>query len=294
MTNLKYIFSIFFSAFFLTVFSQTLKCDSVVLYLEGYQGGTIQWQSSADETTWTDVSGEDTVNITVPYSNTLTYRAVVIDGSCDPVISSPISNFTPPAFTQPEIDTINNGDENTFMRVMNIYLQPDSAILRSVSLPIMPCDTTTLTHLMNRMYKTVRNPAHPGVGIAAPQVGINRRAFWIQRYDKLPANNPPFEFYINPRIIAHSDTTFLDPDGCLSVPTGSGYPVLVTKTYRWIWVLVEYNLIDGTFICEKIVHPYTSHIFQHEYDHLDGTMYFDHSGSKNLRIVVHGYTETVK
>jgi len=122
------------------------------------------------------------------------------------------------------------------------------------------------------MLKTVKNPAHPGVGIAAPQVGINRNATWIQRYDKGTFTSHPFEFYINPKITAYSDTVKLKSDGCLSVPnppTGQDF------SYRAIWINVEYDLPDGTHKKERINHEYTAHIFQHEIDHLNAIMYLD-------------------
>ncbi|MBI5219292.1 MAG: peptide deformylase [Bacteroidia bacterium] len=268
---------------FFSVQSQTLKCDSIVLCLTGYDHGTIQWQQSPDSINWTDISGADTVFITVLANNNTYYRVYVSDSTCNAEYSDVIFNIRPAAFTQQEIDTIFNDTSTVAMRVMNIYLQPDSVILRTSSISIPVCDTVTVERLRARMRKTVIQ--QQGVGIAAPQVGILRRAVYVKRYDK---PGYPFEFYLNPRIISHSDTTFLDPDGCLSVPTGGSYPQWITQTYRWIWVWVEYNQMDGTYKKEKIIHQFTSHIFQHEIDHLYGVLYFDHDGAKKLKIIASG------
>lgn len=274
---------IFFFLFFTSI-AQTLQCDSAQLNISGYTEGTIQWQESSDGISWTDISGAVAGTVLISANQNKFYRALVISGTCSPYISDTLYYQKPVPLTQAETDSIYSADQNTMFRVMQIYQQPDSIILRTESLEIPFCDTLVIRHLMYRMLKTVKNPAHLGVGIAAPQIGINRRAVYVQRYDKLPANNPPFEFYLNPRILAYSDTVALRADGCLSVPTGTGYPQVIDSTYRAFWVLVEYNMIDGTYKQEKITHQFTAHIFQHEIDHLDGIIYFDRAGSKKMRI----------
>jgi peptide deformylase len=284
--NIKTYFRIFIIAAIVSsgfcLKGQTLLCDSTVLKLTGYQDGLIQWQESTDGITFTDIPGATAAQTTVFTNTNKFFRAFVTSGTCAPYFSDTISDFKPLPFTQAETDTIFNDTASTLMRVLNIYLQPDSMILRTLSTDVSLCDTVTLYQLRSRMLKTVQNPLHPGVGIAAPQVGINRRAVYVKRYDKYGA---PFEFYVNIRIKAMSDTVKLRSDGCLSVPTGSPWPTQITQTYRAIWVVVEYNLIDGTHVTERINHEYTAHIFQHEIDHLDTIMYFDHPGAKQLKIL---------
>lgn len=173
------------------------------------------------------------------------------------------------AFTDAEKALIFSGDRDSLMRVMNYYIYADSLVLRSHSKQVNLLDTATLFHLIQRMYVTVRDPQHPGVGIAAPQTGICRRVIWVQRYDKGTLNNRPFEVYLNPRITRYSDTTEMRPDGCLSIPGWSA------NSRRAIWVDVEYMLPDGSIHSERISHKYTAHIFQHEIDHLDGILFID-------------------
>ncbi len=187
----------------------------------------------------------------------------------------------PLAFTQAEIDTILAGDSGTVMRIMNIFVQPDSVILRNMAMNVHIGDTI-IGYLTDRMYTTVRHAS--GVGIAAPQVGINRRIIWVQRYDKGNAMNRPFEVYLNPRIVEYSDTLVKRWDGCLSVPQTTGYPNVIDSSYRALWVRVEYNLPDGTLINEKISQWYTAHIFQHEIDHLNGILFFDQYVNKNKHL----------
>lgn len=182
------------------------------------------------------------------------------------------------AFTADEISLIKSNSEDTAMKIMNLFLYPDTLILRKISHQIGLEDTVTLNYLIKRMYKTVVNI---GVGIAAPQVGINRRIIWVQRQDRGSPINRPFEAYINPRIIALSDTIKSRGDGCLSIPG-----IDDKNSLRAIWVLIEYQKKDGTWVTEKITNQYTAHIFQHEIDHLDGIVFLDRLAKKNEKIVI--------
>ncbi len=173
--------------------------------------------------------------------------------------------------TQDEIDLILDGNSDSEMTIMNIFEQPDSVILRTKSTNVI-LEEEHLDYLANRMLVTVQGT---GIGIAAPQVGINRRIIWVQRHDKGTMFNRPFEIYYNPRITRYSDTVAYRNDGCLSVPTGGEYPETEGFSYRAIWVEVEYYDESGNYNKEVISQPLTAHIFQHEIDHLDGIMFFD-------------------
>jgi peptide deformylase len=169
-------------------------------------------------------------------------------------------------FSTEQIDLIMADASNQKMTLMNWFIQEDSLLLRKSSSNINFYNDKNIDHLISRMYATVTHPSHPGVGIAAPQVGILKRIIWVKRYDK-PGS--PFEVYLNTRITAQSDTLKLRPDGCLSIPGVSG------QSYRFIWVEVQYNTRAGEKMTEKITHEYTAHIFQHEIDHLEGIVWLD-------------------
>jgi peptide deformylase len=132
------------------------------------------------------------------------------------------------------------------------------------------------------MYQAARTT---GVGIAAPQVGINRKVICLQRWDKTVGSgifvSHPWEFYFNPQIVEYSDSVVRRSDGCLSVPDGSNYPTIGGFSYRATWVIVTYYDVDGIFHEEKINHQYTAHIFQHEIDHLNAVMFFDRQVEEN-------------
>ena len=193
-------------------------------------------------------------------------KDIVNNQKPDPVPPNPL------AFTKAEQDTILKADSATAMRILIIFVHPDSLILRTPSKDVIVGDTL-IKKLTNRMYTAVKHAN--GVGIAAPQVGINRKIIWVQRWDKGSLVSHPFEVYLNPRITAYSDTVVRRTDGCLSVPQTTGYPVVIDSSYRAIWVDVEYYRPDGTFMHERVKQWYTAQIFQHEIDHLFGKMYFD-------------------
>ncbi|MDA3820417.1 MAG: peptide deformylase [Candidatus Delongbacteria bacterium] len=174
-------------------------------------------------------------------------------------------------FSIAENELIESGTATQKMDLMIFYEQPDSIILRNTSTNVV-LDEENLQLLTDRMEKTVH--AEGGVGIAAPQIGINRRVIWVQRWD-IGAVIHPWEVYYNPRIIQYSDSIVERADGCLSIPTGEGYPDIEDFSYRATWVDIEYYDAEGNRVVERIDHQYTAHIFQHEIDHLNGVVFLD-------------------
>ncbi len=109
-----------------------------------------------------------------------------------------------------------------------------------------------------------------GVALAAPQIGVNKRIFVIDKekgYSTAAKWRP--EVFINPRIVDASRKEELRHEGCLSVRG------LYGDTWRAIKVTVEAYDADG----HKFIYGasgITSHIIQHEIDHLDGVLFVDH------------------
>jgi peptide deformylase len=175
------------------------------------------------------------------------------------------------ALTQAEKDSIMTGDTNKVMRILLTTNLEDSLILRKESHQIYanPQDPYVY-HLARRMYYTLK-AASGGVGIAAPQVGINRDIIWVQRMDK---TGKPFECFLNIKIVQYSThaVTF-NGDGCLSIPNVNG------TSHRFSSVLIEYDKLDGTHM-KEVVDGYagsnfTAVCFQHEIDHLHGILFID-------------------
>ena len=101
-------------------------------------------------------------------------------------------NFNYEKLTKEEQSLINQKSKLTPMRVLLTTSDNDTKVLQAISKDIDPKDPLTKL-LADRMYATVQDELSKGVGIAAPQVGINRNAIWVQRFDK---TGDPFEFYI--------------------------------------------------------------------------------------------------
>ena len=173
----------------------------------------------------------------------------------------------PGGFT-PEERSLINGTDSIF-RVLTIEDSLDYAVLRAPSTDLSPRtirsnDFMTLCRLMLR---TVTHPSQDGVGLAAPQIGINRRVIAVQRFDK---PGEPFEVYPNIRIVWASDSLAYGPEGCLSVPDRRG------EVLRSQEIIVEYALTQHPkWSVRDTVRGYTAVIFQHEVDHLDGILYTD-------------------
>jgi peptide deformylase len=155
------------------------------------------------------------------------------------------------------------------MRVLEITDEKDSLILRKRSTEISQIDENVKL-LAERLILTMDHEM--GVGIAAPQVGINKRLFIFTRLDK---PGYPVQVAINPKIVNHPENTVcFEDDGCLSIPDFSG------NSIRWEWVDVEYYNENGELIKERLEGysrggNFTAVVFQHEFDHLDGILFTD-------------------
>jgi len=115
--------------------------------------------------------------------------------------------------TSNEISLINQGDTNTALPIYQTTDTNQHKTLLSISSEIDPLDPNTAI-LVKRMKESLLS-TDGGVGIAAPQVGINRKVIWVQRFDK---EGTPLEYFINPVIVWHSDLQNLGPEGDLSIP----------------------------------------------------------------------------
>ena len=176
-------------------------------------------------------------------------------------------------FSSGELELLNGTD--SIMRVLTIQDSIDLAVLRAVSCDFSAKELMSeqFTKLGRRMVATVTHPSQDGVGIAGPQVGLNRRIVAVQRFDK---TGEPFEVYANVKIVWMSDSLAYGPEGCLSVPDRRG------NVLRSQQIVIEYaDLASLIHSCDDIpmardtVSGFTAVIFQHEIDHLEGVLYID-------------------
>ena len=215
--------------------------------------------------------------------NTAIIAALLTAVSC-------VSGYQPGDFTLDEKTLIYGAD--SIMRVLTIEDPADSAILRtpSTDLSLKSLQSEDYARLCSLMTATVTHPTQDGVGIAGPQVGLNRRVVAVQRFDKEPVMNAagrldhPFEVYPNIRIVWASDSLAAGPEGCLSVPDRREDVMRSTE------IVIEYADLRGcsescskrcrescreTPMVRDTVGGFTAVIFQHEIDHLDGILYID-------------------
>ncbi|MCM0080094.1 peptide deformylase [Geomonas sp. Red32] len=123
----------------------------------------------------------------------------------------------------------------------------------------------------------------PGVGLAAPQVGVHQRVIVI---DVSGDENPELIVAINPEII-HAEGEVFDEEGCLSVPKFSA------NVRRHARVVVKALNLDGEEITYR-ADGLLAIAFQHEIDHLDGTLFIDHLSPLKKGIFRKRYLRTVE
>lgn len=169
-------------------------------------------------------------------------------------------------FSEQELSIINS--EDSVLYVLVVGNKEDSLILRNSSRDFTEEELNSeyVQRLAEKMITTVQDPSQDGVGIAAPQVGLNIRMIAVMRFDK---ENHPFEAYANPYILRYEGNVVEGPEGCLSVPGYRGVvPRRDTVVMQYFDVQKKENVIDT-------VAGFSAIIFQHETDHLDGILYTD-------------------
>lgn len=165
--------------------------------------------------------------------------------------------------TSKEISIINQGDIKTLLPIFQTTDSHQHNTLLGQSKEIDPKDPNTAI-LVARMKESLLS-TDGGVGIAAPQVGINRKVIWVQRFDK---EGEPLEYFINPVITWKSELQNLGPEGDLSIPD------FRDQFYRSKVIQLQYVDLKGQKYSE-IVEGFTAVIFQHEIDHLFGILISD-------------------
>ena len=148
-----------------------------------------------------------------------------------------------------------------------VYGQP---VLRQEAEDITP-DYPNLKELIQNMFETMDRA--DGVGLAAPQV-VN--------LDVLSDDMPEFKdfkrVYINPHILETGDEMVSMEEGCLSLP---GIHESVKRPDRIHVTYLDENMTAH----DEWVEGYLARVMQHEFDHLDGTMFIDHLSSLRKQMI---------
>lgn len=161
---------------------------------------------------------------------------------------------------------------------------------RAEDVPRDKIRTPEFQALVAKMIDTMRKA--PGVGLAAPQIGVSARVFVLEDREELMASLTPDErrerertpfavrVFVNPEVKQVGDATATFFEGCLSV---SGFVGLVRRYAEVEVTGLDENGIDQTWR----VRGWPARILQHEFDHLNGTLYVDRMQTRSFSTIAH-------
>ncbi|MDA3935393.1 MAG: peptide deformylase [Actinomycetota bacterium] len=157
---------------------------------------------------------------------------------------------------------------------MKILTHP-SPVLKLNAHVVEPTQDSELRSLVRRMAQTMYDA--PGIGLAAPQVGVQKRVIVYDLDDGLVA-------LCNPRIVSRSDETEIVDEACLSVPG------IVVDVERSLEVTCEALDLDGGPV-EITAQGLHARLLLHEIDHLDGVLILDRAAPEERKIATRRYME---
>jgi peptide deformylase len=159
------------------------------------------------------------------------------------------------------------------MTARPIVLAPDP-VLKTKAKPVAQVDDAVralMQDMLDSMY------ANQGVGLAANQIGVLDRVLVM---DVAPKDEPPQPMKMaNPEIIAKSEETAVNQEGCLSIPDHYAdveRPARVTVRY------LDENNEQKTIDAEG----WLAVCVQHEIDHLDGILFVDHLSALKRNMIL--------
>src|SRR5215211_645894 len=157
------------------------------------------------------------------------------------------------------------------MTLRKIVTLPDP-VLRRKAHTVTTFDKHLKT-LVDDMVETMREA--PGVGLAAPQIGLSQRLIVVEYYEhevdeEQENEDVPKKVWavLNPEIIKASEDTLMGIEGCLSIPN------LVGEVERHASIQVKGLNRHGKPMRIK-AEGWLARIFQHEIDHLNGVLFTD-------------------
>ena len=167
------------------------------------------------------------------------------------------------------------------MALLPIIVAPDPRLkARAKSVEVVDAN---IARLMDDMLETMY--AAPGVGLAAPQVGVLQRVLVA---DPARDEEPPAPLRMaNPEIIWASDEIVLGEEGCLSLPDH------YEEVERPARIRVRY-LDQHNKRCEIEAEGLLAVILQHEMDHLNGTLFVDHLSGLKRNMILRKLTKAKK
>jgi peptide deformylase len=152
------------------------------------------------------------------------------------------------------------------MAIREIVTVPDEVLRRKArKVTVFDAD---LQKLIDDMVETMRQA--PGVGLAAPQVGVSERLIVVEYAENDEDEDAPKKLFVvaNPEIVKVSTETEKGIEGCLSIPG------LVGEVERPLQVVIRGQNRRGQPVRIK-AKGWLARIFQHEIDHLEGILFTD-------------------
>ena len=149
------------------------------------------------------------------------------------------------------------------MATRDIRLWPDAALTQNCS--AVDVADRDLPALIDDLFETMY--AANGRGLAAPQVGVLKRVFVVDVMWKEGTHDP--RVFINPTVLSTSDETVAMDEQCLSIPD------LPMPVLRPVGITLSWTNANGeteTAAFDDLL----ARCIQHEFDHLNGTLIFDH------------------
>ena len=145
--------------------------------------------------------------------------------------------------------------------------------IRVIGDPVLRIKATEITEITENLDLLTKEMlatmySAPGIGLAAPQIGIQKRLF-VYDWGTGPG------VLINPEI-RESDGEWVFEEGCLSIP-GLSWELLRPKQVHIVGIDLEGN--DVSFEADEL----EARLFQHEMDHLDGVLLVDHLDADQRR-----------
>ena len=159
------------------------------------------------------------------------------------------------------------------MATLPIIIAPDPRLKRKCK-PVARVDTA-VRRLMDDMLETMY--AAPGIGLAAPQVGVPSRVLVV---DVAKEGQPPAPYRMaNPEVIERSTELASYEEGCLSLPEQ------FAPVERALRCRVRYLDHEGE-LRELAAEGLLATCLQHEIDHLDGVLFVDHLSALKRGIIL--------
>ena len=157
--------------------------------------------------------------------------------------------------------------------IRSIVLHPD-ARLKKKSVEVENI-TDALIKLAEDMMETMYDA--PGIGLAAPQIGVLERLI-VMDCSKKEDEEPDPIIMVNPTIIASSEENSVYEEGCLSIPEH------FAEITRPEFVQVEWIDLGGKQHSEEF-NGLKSTCVQHEIDHLNGKLFIDYLGPMKRQLI---------